>query len=107
EREGRAGAVGARRERVGERLSTRLAVLDGMSDRPDRPGGLDAQRDWRGAADIPAARANELLPVADTRGPDFDHDLVARERARIWEVDRPDRTAELADTGGSHQSGAA
>ncbi|MGA8805277.1 MAG: hypothetical protein WB866_11345, partial [Solirubrobacterales bacterium] len=40
------------------------------------------------------------------RGPDFDQDLVVREGARIWEVDPPDSTAELADTGGPHQRGA-
>ena len=72
------------RKRVAEHLITRLPVLDGISDRRDGPGGLDAERHWRGAADIPLARADELLPVADARGPDFDQGLVVREGPRIW-----------------------
>jgi hypothetical protein len=90
---------------VAEYLIARLPVLDGISNRRDDPGGLHAERHWRGAADLPLARPDELLPVADARGPDFDQDLVVREGARIWEVDPPDSTAELADTGGPHQGG--
>src|SRR5262249_39082670 len=89
-----------------EHLIARLPVLDGISDRRDDPGGLDAQGHRRGAADVPVACPDELLPVADARGPDFDQDLVVREGARIWEIDPPDSTAELADTGGPHQRGA-
>jgi hypothetical protein len=88
---------------VGEDLITRLPVLDGVSDRRDGPGGLDAERQWRGATDTPLACADELLPVADACGPDFDQGLVTRERARVREVDRSDRGAELADAGGPHQ----
>jgi hypothetical protein len=90
---------------VAKHLIARLPVLDGISDRRDGPGGLDAERHRRGAADVPLARSDELLPVAGARGPDFDQDLVVREGARIWEVDPPDSTAELADTGGPHQRG--
>jgi len=91
---------------VSEHLIARRPGLDGISDSRDGPGGLDAEGHWRGAADIPPARTNELLPVADPRGPDFDQDLVAREWARIWQVDPADSTAELANTGSSHHRGA-
>jgi hypothetical protein len=62
------------------------------------PGGLDAERHRRGTADVLIARPDELLVVADARHPDFDQDLLVREGARIWEVDWPDSTAELADS---------
>ena len=98
DQQGRPGSLIPQREGMAKHLIARLPVLDGISDRRDGPGGLDAERHRRGAADVPLARPDELLPVADARGPDFDQDLVVREGARIWEVDPPDSTAELADT---------
>ena len=91
---------------MAEHLIARIPILDGISDRRDDPGGLDAERHRRGAAYVPVAGPDELLLVADARGPDFDQDLVVRKGARIWEVDPPDSAAELADTSGPHQRGA-
>ena len=106
DQQGRPGSLIPQRKGVAKHLIARIPVLDGISDRRDTPGGLDTKRHRRGAADVPPARPDELLPVADAGRPDFDQDLVFSEGARIREVDPPDNTAELADTGGPHQSGA-
>ena len=91
------------RQAIGQRVEILNHALDGIPDRRDAPGGLDAKRHRRGAADLPPARPDELLPIADASGPNFDQDLVVRKGARIRDVDRPDNTPELADTGGAHQ----
>jgi hypothetical protein len=70
--QGRPGSLIPQREGVAEHLIPRLPVLDGNSDRLYGPGSFDAERHWRGAADVPLARPDELLPVADARGPDLD-----------------------------------
>src|SRR5262245_27708218 len=106
DQQGRPGSLIPQWEGVAEHLIDWLPVLDGISDRRDGPSGLNAERHRRGAADVPLARSDELLPVADPRRPDFNQDLVVREGARIWEVDPPDSAAELADAGGPHQRGA-
>ena len=106
DQQGRPSSLIPQREGMAEHLIARLPVLDGISDRRNGPGGLNAERHRRASTDVPLARPDELLPVADARGPDFDQDLVVREGARIWEVDPPDSAAELADTGGPHQRGA-
>ncbi len=90
------------RQGMGENLVPFLPVPDCLANRGYDPGRRDAERHRRCAADIPLARANELVPVGDPRGPHLDQDLIAGQRARIGEVDRLDGGAELLDPGGEH-----
>src|SRR6187200_185518 len=87
---------------MGEYLVAFLPVRDCLANRGYDPGRRDAKRHRRYAADIPLARANELVPVGDPRGPHLDQDLIAGQRARIGEVDRLDGTGQLLDPGGEH-----
>ena len=72
------------------------------SHRRDHAGGFDAQRHRRLNADVPLAPADDVVPVGDTGGPDFDEDLVAGGRRRIGHVDQPDRAAHRLDAGYAH-----
>jgi hypothetical protein len=63
----------------------------------DDPGGLDAERQRRADADVPAAGANDVVPVADASATNVDEDLVGRQRSRVVHVERLHCAAERVD----------
>jgi hypothetical protein len=63
----------------------------------DDAGGLDAQRHRNPRADVPAARADDLVPVPDPRRPDFHQDLIGGQRLRLVEVEHRDWAADFGD----------
>ena len=68
-----------------------------MSDSNYRAGAFDSEGHRRLTAHIPSARANELVPVADPRRPDFNQDFVACKRTRVRELQGLNWTAKLSD----------
>ena len=98
----RPGALAAQRQRVGEHLVPRREAIDRVSDVRHDAGGLDAERHRRTDADVPVAPADDVVPVGDTGGPDFDQHFVAGGRRRVGHVDQLNRTTQRLDPGHAH-----
>jgi hypothetical protein len=59
----------------------------GPSNIGDRAGTLDAQRHRWMHADVPAASADDLVPVTDAGGPNRDQDFICRQWTRLGQLD--------------------
>jgi hypothetical protein len=80
-----------------------VIVASRVPGRGDQPGGLDAHRHRRAAGPgVPAARADELVPVAHPARLHVEQHLVSAQRARLGQVDQLGDVSDLAYTGGSH-----
>jgi hypothetical protein len=101
-----AGAIGYAGNFIAARIADgRHARADLVADRPAAhfgtgrdhdSGGLDAQRHWRAATNIPPSGAYDLVAVADTGGPDLHENLALPCRARVCDVEDLDgRTSSL------------
>jgi hypothetical protein len=68
----------------------------------DYASGLDAERHWRLAADIPTAGSNDLVPVGNTRCLHRDQDLIAGKLTRRSELERVHAAPDLGDSSSTH-----
>src|SRR5919197_5799193 len=73
-----------------------------LADRGDDTCRFDAEHQRWLSADVPAADADDLVPVADPRRTHRDHDLVRRGRSRRRELEHAHVAPERIDAGGSH-----
>ena len=95
-------ALVSQRQWVSEHLVARCEACHVLADRVDNAGRLDTQRQRWSAADVPVARPDDLVPVADPCRPHREHDLIRGGRRRRGELEHPHLGAECLDAGGLH-----
>ena len=100
----RPGALTAQRHRMRHHRVARRPVADRIAHRREGSGRLHPQRHRRHGAHVPAADADELIPVAHAGRPRFQQHLVARQRPRLSCLDHLDRAARPANPGCPHLS---
>jgi hypothetical protein len=87
---------------VGEHLVARGEGRHVLAERCDDAGRLDAERQRRSAAHVPAADPDDLIPVANPGCMHRDHDFIRCRRRRRRELEHAHIAAERLDAGRPH-----
>jgi hypothetical protein len=87
---------------MGHHLIARCPIRDHAPQRSNHTGGLNPERHWRAAANIPVASPNELIPIAHARRPDLNQHLVRSERTRPGHIDNFNIATGAANTRYKH-----
>ena len=94
--------LAAQRHRVAQHLIAHTESARAITDGLDDPGSLDAERQRRPDANVPAAATNDVVPVANPGATNVDEDLVGRQRSRVVHFERLHIPAERADPRHKH-----
>jgi hypothetical protein len=87
---------------MGHHLIARHPVGHRASHRCDHAGGLNTKRHRLRPTDIPAAGADELIPVANAGRHDLDQHFVVGEETRLRSIDDAGIAADAANSRYEH-----
>jgi hypothetical protein len=94
---GRPGPLVSQRHRMGHDRIAGRPVTDRPASRHHPAGCLHAQRHRRPGTHVPAAGADELIPVAHAGHHHLEQHLVVRQRPRLTHLDNPDPVTDPAN----------
>jgi hypothetical protein len=98
------GPLLAQRQRVRGNPVAGPGPVHLVSHGDDDPGRLDAEGHRQAHPEVPASCPGNLVPVAHPARVHVNQDLIRPQRARSWQFEKLDLSADPAHSRGSHES---